>query len=133
MTEKTILIVDDEEVLRDMLEKAFRSKNYSVRSAESAEKALEILRKESIMVMFLDIKLPGMNGMDLCIKIRTENPVAILYALTGYTDLFGLLQCRTAGFDDFFAKPVALETLLTAAQHAFEKIERWKVSGFELT
>ena len=60
--EKTILVVDDEEVLRDVLKKAFGRANYSVRCAESAEKALDILRHESIMVMFLDLKLPGMNG-----------------------------------------------------------------------
>ena len=70
--------------------------------------------------------------MDLCKRIRKNNPVAVMYALTGYTGLFGLLECRLAGFDDFFAKPAALEMLLTSAKIAFEKIERWKVSGFEL-
>jgi len=131
--DRRILVVDDEQAIRDVLEKALTRAGYTVLAAESAEDALEILRYESIMVMFLDLNLDGMNGVDLCRHIRQENPVGILYALTGYTDLFGLLDCRRAGFDDFFTKPVSLETLFQAAKEAFDRLERWDVGGYELT
>jgi CheY-like chemotaxis protein len=131
--EKRILVVDDEQALRDVLEKALTRAGYTVIAAASAEDALEILRYESLMVMFLDLNLGGMNGVDLCRHIRKNNPVGIIYALTGYTDLFGLLDCRRAGFDDFFTKPLSLETLFQVAKDAFEKLERWNVSGYELT
>ncbi len=132
MMEKKILFVDDEEGILDMLEKLFSRANYTVRCAESAEKALDILRQESIMVMVLDLKLPGMNGVELCKHIRKQNPVCIIYALTGYANLFNLLECRGAGFDDFFVKPVNPEVLLKAFQEAFEKIERWEVPSYDL-
>ena len=93
---------------------------------------MDILRKESIMVMYLDLKLPGMSGTELCEQIRIQNPLAIIHAITGFTDLFGLLECRKAGFDDFFKKPVTIKLLLESAQEAFKKLERWKVDEYDL-
>jgi len=130
---KRILVVEDELAVRDVLEKALSRAGYRVFPAASAEDALEILCYESIMVMFLDLNLGGMDGLDLCKTIRLENPVGIIYALTGYTDLFGFLACRKAGFDDFFIKPVSLEVLFQAAKDAFDRLARWNVAGYELT
>ena len=130
--EKKIMVVDDEELIRNMLDEAFSKDGYIVQTAENAEKAMEILKKESIMVMYLDLKLPGMSGTELCEQIRIQNPLAIIHAITGYTDLFGLLECRKAGFDDFFAKPVSIKLLLGSAQEAFKKLERWQVDEFDL-
>ncbi len=84
------------------------------------------------MVMFLDLKLPDMNGIDLCKRIRRDNLVAVIYAITGYTNYYTLMDCRAAGFDDFFVKPVDMKTLLRATKDAFEKIERWKVDEYDL-
>lgn len=130
--EMTLLIVDDEEQILKMLNVLFSNNGYKVLAAGSAEEALEVLRQESVMVMFLDLKLPGMSGIELCKQIRKENQIAVIHALTGYTNFFGLLECRAAGFDDFFIKPVALPLLLKAAESAFEKIERWKVIEYDL-
>lgn len=126
MSEKKILVVDDEVHVRDMLEQAFSKAGYTVRLAESAEETLDILKDEKIQVIFLDLKLPGMNGLKLCRKIRKEFPIAIIHAITGYASLFELADCREAGFDDYFNKPVDLKLLFKAAQDAFEKIDRWK-------
>ena len=133
MREKRILVVDDEDAIRDIFELALTNAGYVVRSAETAEKAMEILKEESLMVIFLDLNLPGINGMEMCKIIRRDNPVGIIYAVTGYIDLFGLLECRKVGFDDIIAKPVKLEILLKAAEDAFEKIERWQLSEYDLT
>lgn len=132
MIDKKVLVVDDEAAIRDIVKQVLERGEYTVITAESAEKAIDVLRQDSIMVMFLDLKLPGMTGLELCELIRKQNPLAIIYALTGYTDLFGLLDCRKAGFDDFFAKPVGIELLLEAAKDAFKKLERWKVDEFDL-
>jgi CheY-like chemotaxis protein len=94
---------------------------------------MQVLKDKSIMVMFLDIKLPGMSGIELCKKIRVENKICIIHAFTGYANIAGLLDCRAAGFDDFFVKPVSIKLLLKAAHDAFEKLERWEISKYELT
>ncbi len=125
---KKILVVDDEKMIRNMLEKALTREGYDVVCSGSGEDALEILKKETINVMFLDLKLPGMNGLELCRKIRAKYPLSVLYAITGYVLLFELSDSREAGFEDYFTKPVDLKTIFRAAAEAFEKVERWKNS-----
>lgn len=120
-----ILVVDDEKMIRSMLEKALSRKGYNVICAESGEEALEVLNSEVIHVIFLDLKLPGINGLELCRKIRDEYPLSILYAITGYASNFDLSDSREAGFEDYFTKPVDLKTIFRAAEEAFEKITRW--------
>ena len=126
MSEKKILVVDDEEMIRDIFEQAFTIAGYSVRLAKSAEEALEVLKDDKIQVMFLDLNLPGLNGIDLCKQIRKDFPKAIIHAVTGYASLFELSDCRDAGFDDYFNKPVKLADLLKAAEAAFDKPGRCK-------
>lgn len=129
MEKKEILFVDDEKAILYLFEQAFKEAGYKVRTAESAEQALDILAEEYYPVIFLDLNLPGMNGVELCKRIKKDKPLAIIYAVTGYASLFELLDCREAGFDDYFTKPVNLKTLFKAAESAFEKIGRWKKKG----
>ncbi|MEA2058937.1 MAG: response regulator [Thermodesulfobacteriota bacterium] len=126
MSEKKILVVDDDEGILSLMKQIFTRAGYNVVLAENAEKALEILERENIYVFFLNINLPGMNGLELCREIRKNMPMAIIHAVTGYASLFELSDSRDAGFDDYFNKPVKLSLLLKAAENAFEKHERWK-------
>ena len=121
-----IMVVDDELSIRKLLDRFFSKKGYDIITAESGEEALEILKGENIQVMFLDLKLPGMNGIDLCRQIRKDNSIACIYAMTGFGSLFELSDCRDAGFDDYFLKPVNLEVFMKTAEDAFSKLERWK-------
>ena len=126
MSEKRILVVDDEKQIRDMYSQAFTRAGYEVTTAESAEEALEIVRKTSFFVLFLDLNLPGMNGVELCRQIRNQYPMAVPIAVTGYASLFELTDCRDAGFEDYFTKPASLSDLLEAAEYAFKKLARWR-------
>lgn len=127
-----ILVVDDEAMILEMAKTVFENEGYEVFTAESSEKAMAILAGENIMVLFLDLNLPGMNGIEFCKKLRKENQIAIIHAFTGHTNLFGLLECRASGFDDFFEKPTDIKILLKAAKDAFEKLERWRVGELGL-
>jgi len=126
MSEKKILVVDDEKQNLMLFRDLFSNGGYTVWSAESGEEAIEILKKENIQVMFLDLNLPGMSGAELCRQIRQDNPIACIHAVTGYASDYELVNCRRAGFDDYFIKPVGLKLLLNAARDSFEKLERWK-------
>ena len=123
MSEKKVLVVDDEENIRYIFEQAFSRTGYMVRLAESAEEALEILKDDKIQVMFLDLNLPGMDGVELCKQIRKNFPIAIIHAVTGYSSFFEFSDYRDAGFDDCFNKPVELAVLLEAAEKAFKKLD----------
>lgn len=124
--DKKILIVDDEEALRNIFKTVLEKEGYMVTAAGSAEKALEVMEEESFMVMFLDLNLPRMNGVELCKKIREDNPVPCIYAVTGFSSLFELVNCREAGFDDYFVKPIKMDMLKKIANESFEKISRWR-------
>ena len=124
--EKRILVVDDEKQIRDLFSQAFSKAGYEVTVAESAEEALEIVGRKPFWVLFLDLNLPGMNGVELCREIRNRHPMSIPIAVTGYASLFELTDCRDAGFEDYFTKPVSLTDLVQAAEYAFSKLERWR-------
>lgn len=132
MNVKKILVVDDEVTILEIMKEFFEMEGYTVFTAHNAQEALRLLGEEVFMVMFLDLKLPDMNGIELCKRIRRDNLVAVIYAVTGYTNFYNLMDCRAAGFDDFFVKPVDMKILLKAANDAFEKIERWQVEKYDL-
>lgn len=125
MKEK-ILVVDDELSIRDLFEETFSEAGYNVRLAENGEQALNILKEERIDVIFLDLRLFGMNGIELCREIRRTNPLSLIYAITGWAALFEIEECRQVGFDDYFTKPVRPEMISKAVEDAFEKLRRWK-------
>ena len=69
---RRILVVDDEKAIVSLLKQAFSRAGFEVRPAESAEEALKVLEQDDITVMFLDLNLPGMNGIDLCKRIKKD-------------------------------------------------------------
>lgn len=125
MNPKRILVLDDEDMIRMLLKKLLEKKGFEIVEASSAEEALDILSNEFINIMFFDLMLPGMNGIDLCKLIKKKNPIAIIYAMTGYTSVFELASAREAGFDDYFHKPLKLDLVLKASEDAVDKITRW--------
>jgi CheY-like chemotaxis protein len=124
-----ILVVDDDISVRDLFQTVFVDAGYEVVLAEGGEEALSILQKQDINVIFLDLKLFGMNGIELCRQIRKFKPVSLIYAMTGWGALYEIEECREAGFDDYFNKPVSLEAILKAVEDAFEKLDRWRIKS----
>ncbi len=123
--EHKILIVDDEASIRELFRDFLSDAGYTVSLATNGDEALRILDNENIMLIFLDLKLFGMDGIQLCRQIRMTNHVAIIYAITGWSSLFEIEECREAGFDDFFTKPVKFEQILEVVDEAFKKLDRW--------
>ena len=117
--EKRILVVDDEEIFRKALETLFVRAGYSVQCAGSAEEALAVVEKESFLVIFLDLFLPKMDGVELCRRLRERFPQAVIYAVTGHAVRYESEDCRQAGFTRCLAKPVNIAELLKAAAEGF--------------
>ena len=122
--DRKILVVDDEVTILMLLREAFERRGYEVVTAQSGEEALEILKEEEFKVMFLDLKLPGIYGLELCKIIRNDQPEAKIFAITGYPSLFEHSNCLAAGFDLYFTKPMNLELLADTARQAFEDLEK---------
>ena len=122
-----ILIVDDDKSIRDLFESALKDFGCEVYLARNGAEAIDILtQKKEIDLIFLDLKLFGINGIELCRQIRKSKPIAIINAITGWPGLFEVEECREAGFDDYFKKPIDLETIFKITNDAFEKLDRWK-------
>ena len=104
MAETSILVVDDEQEIADLVEIYLVSDGYKVFKANNAQEGLAILDKEDIQLCLLDIMMPGMNGLEMCKKIRETNNIPIIMLSAKSTDLDKILGLGT-GADDYVVKP----------------------------
>ena len=104
MPDINILVVDDEKEIADLIEIYLVSDGYKVFKAENAAKGLEIISKEEVHLVLLDIMMPGMNGLEMCKKIRETNNIPIIMLSAKSTDLDKILGLGT-GADDYVVKP----------------------------
>ena len=104
MAETNILVVDDEQEIADLVEIYLVSDGYKVFKASNAQDGLAILDKEDIHLVLLDIMMPGMNGLEMCKKIRETNNIPIIMLSAKSTDMDKILGLGT-GADDYVVKP----------------------------
>ena len=122
MTEKTLLLVDDEEDIRDILWIPLTDMGYSVFTAENGEEALEIFRKKKPPIVITDIKMPGMDGIELLELIKKEDPDVEVIMITGHGDMNLAIQSFRDDAVDFITKPINVSALSKAIHRANEKI-----------
>lgn len=113
-----ILIVDDEFSVRDSLTKWFRSDGYLAESAANATEALKKLQADHWDIVFLDIKMPGVDGMELQQRIKNVDPEIVIIMLTGYASIDTAVKSLKEGAYDYLTKPVDPDYL----SHLIEKI-----------
>lgn len=104
MAEINILVVDDEKEIADLVEIYLVSDGYRVFKAENAKEGLDIFDRENIHLVLLDIMMPGMDGLEMCRKIRETNNIPIIMLSARSTDLDKILGLGT-GADDYVVKP----------------------------
>ncbi|MBC8434456.1 MAG: response regulator [Desulfobacterales bacterium] len=119
-----ILIVEDEKLPRNVLQKILIKLGYPVESAESAEKALKILESEKIPLVITDLILPDMDGNELCKRIKKINSESVIYALSGQIAAFEPAKLEEIGFDGYMCKPVKIYVLKRAIEGAFDRIDK---------
>ena len=120
--EKTILVVDDEEDIRDVLDISLSDIGYEVFTAENGEEALNIVGKEMPSIVLTDIKMPGMDGIELLQKIKNKNPDTEVIMITGHGDMDLAIKSLKYEATDFIAKPINVDTLDIALKRAWDKI-----------
>lgn len=99
-----ILVVDDEKEIRNLLEINFINEGYRVFKASSGEEALEIIDREEIHLIVLDIMMPGMNGLEVCTRVREKYNIPILM-LSAKAEDMDKIQGIMTGADDYVCKP----------------------------
>src|SRR5579864_948857 len=119
-TKGKILIVDDELVVRDSLGKWFVSEGYTARPVSSAREALEVIQQKEFDIALIDIKMPGMDGMELQSRLRDADPDLTVVMMTGYASVDTAVQALKRGAYDYITKPVDPDELSHLVANALE-------------
>jgi signal transduction histidine kinase len=117
-----ILLVDDEEDIRDVLSVSITDMGYTVHEAETGEQAIGIFRQIDPPIVMTDIKMPGMDGIELLQKIKRENPDTEVVMITGHGDMDLAIKSLKFEATDFITKPINVEALEIALKRVQDKI-----------
>jgi two-component system, NtrC family, response regulator HydG len=119
-TKGRILIVDDELVVRDSLDRWFTSEGYTAHAVAGARDALEVIQQQEFDIALLDIKMPGMDGMELQARLKEADPELTVVMMTGYASVETAVQALKRGAYDYITKPVDPDELSHLVAKALE-------------
>jgi DNA-binding NtrC family response regulator len=111
MDTPSILVVDDELLIRDLLYDFFSGQGWHISVAESGEKALDILHSKQFDLLLTDIKMPQMDGLALTNLVRQEHPDMPVVVMTGYPSVDSAVDALRQKVDDYIVKPFNINQL----------------------
>jgi len=121
-----LLVVDDEADICDFVRKFFKERHFNVFVAHNGVDALSILSKERPKILLLDIKMPGMNGMETLKAIRERGDDVKVIMITAINDIATAQEAKKCGAAEYITKPLVLEqlekTVLTIAHQIKLKV-----------
>lgn len=116
---RKVLVVDDDPVVGKSFNRVLsQDKGYVVITAQNAAEALERLREQEYDVVFTDIKMPGMDGVELTERVKASRPWTPVVIITGYGTTANEQRAKAAGVSDFMRKPLSPEMIEESATHA---------------
>ncbi len=124
MEEMKMMLVDDEERFLSTTKKLLSKKGYDVFTAVSGAEALEKMRTQNIHVVILDVKMPGMDGIETLKAIKRKFPMIEVIMLTGHGTVESAVEGLKSGATDYLTKPTDVNDLIAKAEEAFEKRQR---------
>ena len=117
-----LLLIDDEEPARKIVGMSLRSDGYEVLTAEDGKSGLEVFKKEAPPIVLTDIKMPGMDGIEVLKKIKEISPETEVIVVTGHGDMDVAIQSLQLEASDFITKPIVDEALTVALKRAKERL-----------
>ncbi|MGH9318462.1 MAG: sigma-54-dependent transcriptional regulator, partial [Vicinamibacteria bacterium] len=123
MLKPRILVVDDEEPIRKTLRMTLEYEGYEVSEASSGQEALALIEREPSDLMFLDIKMPGMDGLEVLEKLSEKPSAPLVIMVSGHGSVQTAVQATKLGAFDFIEKPLETERVLLAVRNALERKE----------
>ena len=116
-----LLLVDDESDFRDTLLKRMQRRNVDVHGVESGDQALSWLDANPADVVILDVRMPGMDGIETLREIKKRHPLVEVIMLTGHASMEAAIEGMQMGAFDYLMKPMDMDELLYKAEDAFKK------------
>lgn len=123
---KKILVVDDEESIRKLMKTKLVKLGYGPEFAENGKEALKISEREEFPLILMDLRLPDIDGIELCVRIKEKTPETVIYAFSGVITEDEFYELEEMGFDGLLCKPVSSEVLRRAIEGAFDKIDKMR-------
>lgn len=117
-----ILIIDDERSIRNSLKEILADEGYDVDVAENGRQGCEMVEKEKYSVIFCDIKMPEMDGIEVLEKLRQMGVDSAVIMISGHGDIDTAVECIKKGAFDFIQKPLDLNRILITIKNATEKV-----------
>jgi DNA-binding NtrC family response regulator len=117
----SVLIVDDEAEFMEILVKRLRKRKLAVSGVTSGEAALKQLQETPFDIVVLDVKMPGMNGLDTLREIKKSYPLVEVIMLTGHADMEAAIEGMDVGAFDYLMKPIEIDELLYKIQDAHKR------------
>jgi len=117
----SILVVDDEEGIRRSLGDILEDEGYEVQTAETGREALRLAREENPDLIFLDIWLPDIDGMEVLEELKKANPQVPVVMISGHGTVELAVKATKIGAYDFLEKPLTLDRVLLTTQRALER------------
>jgi DNA-binding NtrC family response regulator len=121
LNEIQVLLVDDEKEFLETLVKRLVKRKLNASGVGSGEEALLALRQKPADVVILDVKMPGMNGIETLREIRRNHPLVEVIMLTGHANMEVAIEGMEIGAFDYLTKPVDMDELLYKVQDAHQK------------
>jgi DNA-binding NtrC family response regulator len=118
MLSTNVLLVDDEVPFVDTMTKRLSKRNLTVLTAYSGPEALEVLKDKRVDVVILDVKMPGMDGIETLREIKKDHPLVEVIMLTGHATIETGIEGMKLGAFDYLMKPCDIEVLLAKVQEA---------------
>lgn len=122
--QSSVLIVDDEEVVRRAHLRSLQNTGCLARIAEDGSEAIRVMEQEPADVVLLDIRMPGLDGMDVLKTIKTRWPDSEVVVITGYPTIESAKEAVRLGACNYIAKPVGPDDVIKAANEAMTQ-KRW--------
>ena len=117
-----ILIIDDERAIRNSLGEILSDEGYDVDVAEDGAQGLSLVDKEKYSIIFCDIKMPGMDGIEVLDKLMTMGVDAAVVMISGHGDISTAVECIKKGAFDYIPKPLDLNRILITIKNATDKV-----------
>lgn len=126
-----VLVVDDEQVVLRSCERVLGAEGYYVHTADSARKALELLKDNTYDLLLTDIRMPEMDGIELARQVRAKNPNLDIIMITGYPTQENIKESLSLRIVDYITKPISPAVLVEAAKKAVDISKKHATPEFE--
>lgn len=121
MPSERILVVDDDPAILALCQRILAAEGYTVIEAKRGEEALAKLELDNFDLLLTDIRLPGLNGLQVTERLRERNLDITVITMTGYSNMEMAIQALSLGVDEFLIKPFTLDSLRVTVGRALEK------------